>query len=183
MSDRLLQILKEKAFQQKEVTLASGRRSNFYIDVKRVSLTSEGSCLIGRGLFQILKKYFPEAQAVGGLTLGADPLVTAVAYTSWLEKSPLDAFIVRKELKAHGMGRMIEGGHALAPQSPVVILEDVVTSGGSGLEAARKTIEFGWKVLGICAVVDREEGGRENIEKEGFKLYSLYRKSDFGNLV
>jgi orotate phosphoribosyltransferase len=180
---KLLQILREKAYEQKEVTLASGRKSNFYIDVKRVSLTAEGCVLIGQGLFQIVRKYFPEAQAVGGLTLGADPLVTAVAYTSLLERSPLDAFIVRKEAKGHGTGRLIEGGHRLPPKTPVVILEDVVTTGGSGLEAARKTLEHGWTVLGIAAVVDREEGGRENIEKEGFKLYSLYRRSDFGNLT
>ncbi len=182
-NNRLLEILKEKAFQQKEVTLASGRKSNFYIDVKRVSLTAEGSVLIGQGLFDLVKSKFPEARAVGGLTLGADPLVTSVAYTSHLKSQALDAFIVRKETKGHGMGKMIEGGHTLAPQTPIVILEDVVTSGGSGLEAARKVKEHGWKVLGICAVVDREEGGHENIEKEGFKLYSLYRKTDFGNLV
>ncbi|MDB5036650.1 MAG: orotate phosphoribosyltransferase [Bacteriovoracaceae bacterium] len=179
---KLLTLLREKAYEQKEVTLASGRKSNFYIDVKRVSLTAEGSVLIGKGLFEIIKKYFPEAKAVGGLTLGADPLVTAVAYTSQLEKLPINAFIVRKEAKGHGTGKLIEGGHELPPNSPIVILEDVVTTGGSGLEAARKVKDHGWKILGIAAVVDREEGGRENIEKEGFKLYSLFRKSDFENL-
>ena len=179
---RLLSILKEKAYEKRDVTLASGRKSNFYTDVKRVSLTPEGAVLIGQGLFQLLQKYFPDAKAVGGLTLGADPLVTAVSYTSQLEEAPLEAFIVRKEAKAHGTGKIIEGGYRLSPGTPVVILEDVVTTGGSGLEAARKVKDHGWKVLGICAVVDREEGGRENIEKEGFKLYSLYRKSDFETL-
>jgi orotate phosphoribosyltransferase len=180
--NRLLQILKEKAYEQKEVTLASGRKSNFYIDVKRVSLTAEGAFLIGEGLFDIVKKYFPDAKAVGGLTLGADPLVTAVAYTSHIRRSPLDAFIVRKEAKGHGTGKMIEGGHLYGSGTHVVILEDVVTTGGSGLEATRKAQDHGWKVLGIAAVVDRDEGGRENIEKEGFQLYSLFRRGDFANL-
>jgi orotate phosphoribosyltransferase len=179
---KLLDILREKAFEQREVTLASGRKSNFYIDVKRVSLTAEGAVLIGKGLYTLVKQYFPEARAVGGLTLGADPLVTAVAYTSQVEGNPIEAFIVRKEAKGHGTGKMIEGGHFVPPGSPVVILEDVVTSGGSGLDAVRKATAHGWKVLGIAAVVDREEGGRENIEKEGLQLYSLYRKADFGIL-
>lgn len=178
----LLDLLKTKAYEQKEVTLASGRKSNFYIDVKRVSLLAEGSVLIGEGLFHLIRKNFPDAKAIGGLTLGADPLATAVAYASHLAGSPLDAFIVRKEMKAHGTGKMIEGGHLLKKDAPVVILEDVVTSGGSSLEAYRKVKDHGWKVLGIAAVVDREEGGRAAIEKEGLRLYSLYRKADFGTL-
>ncbi len=175
----LLALLKERAFQEKEVTLASGLKSNFYIDVKRVSLTADGSVLLGRCLYQALNTEFPEAVAVGGLTLGADPLVTAVSYTSYLEGRSVDAFIVRKEPKGHGMGRLIEGGDQLKPQSPVVILEDVVTTGGSGLDAARKAQAHGWKVLGILAVVDRSEGGREAVEAAGFALFSLFEKSHF----
>lgn len=181
--NRLFKILREKAYEKKNVTLASGRQSNFYIDVKKVSLTPEGSYFIGRELFDLIRKEFPDAQGVGGLTLGADPLATAVAIASFEAKHPLQAFIVRKEAKAHGTGKLIEGGHELAPKAPVVIVEDVVTTGGSGLEAYRKVSDFGWKVLGIAAVVDREEGGRENIEKEGLKLYSLYRKSDFDKVA
>jgi orotate phosphoribosyltransferase len=182
MTTRLLQILKEKAYEKKEVILASGKPSNFYIDVKRVSLTAEGSVLIGQGLYEICRKEFPEAVAVGGLTLGADPLSTAVAYTSHLDQKPLDAFIVRKEAKGHGLGRLIEGGHFLPKGAKVVILEDVVTSGGSSLEAARKVRDFGWIVLGVAAVVDREEGGREALQSEGLKLYSLFRKRDFDSV-
>ncbi|MBN8554490.1 MAG: orotate phosphoribosyltransferase [Deltaproteobacteria bacterium] len=180
---RLLEILKEKAYEQKQVTLASGRQSNFYIDVKRVSLLAEGSYLIGRGLFSLIRENYKEAVGVGGLTLGADPLATAVALTSFVEKHPLEAFIVRKEAKGHGTGKMIEGGHFLKPQAEVVIVEDVVTSGGSSIEASKKVREHGWTVLGVAAVVDREEGGREALQKEGLKLYSLFRKSDFGNLM
>jgi orotate phosphoribosyltransferase len=179
MNKRLLQILKEKAYEKKTVTLASGRVSDFYIDVKRVSLMAEGSLLIGQGLFEIVRTHFQEAKAIGGLTLGADPLATAASIASFEAGRPIDAFIVRKEAKGHGLGRLIEGGYGLAAGSPVVVVEDVVTTGSSSLEAARKVQDFGWKVLGIAAVVDREEGGRENIEKAGFTLYSLFRRSDF----
>jgi orotate phosphoribosyltransferase len=172
-------LLKEKAYERKKVTLASGRESDFYIDVKRVSLLAEGGLLIGKGFFELIREHFPSAQAVGGLTLGADPLATSTALISLQAGQSLDAFIVRKEVKGHGLGKMIEGGHFLPKDAHVVVVEDVVTSGGSSLEATRKVREHGWKVSGIVAVVDREEGGRENIEKEGLKLYSLFRKSDF----
>jgi orotate phosphoribosyltransferase len=99
---RLLEILKNEAFEKKRVTLASGRESHFYIDVKRTSLSAEGCVLIGQALFDLIRREFASAQAVGGLTLGADPLATAVAYTSWLQGRPLRAFIVRKQIKPHG---------------------------------------------------------------------------------
>lgn len=177
---KLLEFLRLKSFEKREVTLASGRKSNFYIDVKRASLEAEGAFLIGQELFALVNQSFPTAQAIGGLTLGADPLATAVAYTSYLEKKPLAAFIVRKELKAHGTGRMIEGGYFLKQGSSVVILEDVVTSGGSSLEAIQKVRAHGWTVLGVAAVVDRQEGGHEALQREGVQLISLYKKSDFG---
>jgi orotate phosphoribosyltransferase len=182
LATRLLDILKDKAFQKKSVTLASGRQSNFYIDVKRVSLSAEGAVLIGQGIFDKIRNHFPSAKAVGGLTLGADPIVTAVAYASFLAQSPLDAFIVRKEPKGHGLNQYIEGGHALQSDSEVVIVEDVVTSGASGLEAAKRASERGWKVLGIISVVDRQEGGRQAIESCGYSFYSLHTKGDFGIL-
>lgn len=178
--DRLLELLKEKAFEQKPVTLASGRSSNFYIDVKRVSLSAEGSFLIGQSLFALIQRHFPQAIAAGGLTLGADPLATAVAYASWQGKKELNAFIVRKETKSHGLKREIEGTDLTPLKSPVVVLEDVVTTGKSSLEAIEKCKSHGWQVVGVAAVVDREEGGRENIEALGIKLHSLFRKQDFG---
>lgn len=179
---RLLELLQDKAYENREVVLSSGKRSHFYIDVKRVSLTSEGAVLIGEQLFELIEKYFPQTEAVGGLTLGADPLATAIAYTSFLKKKPLEAFIVRKEKKEHGMGNLIEGGHALPQKSKVVIVEDVVTTGSSSLNAVQKVKDHGWEVLGIVAVVDRSEGGKEIIEKTGLKLYHLYERSDFVSL-
>lgn len=176
----LLEILKEKAFQKKTVTLSSGRISNFYIDVKRVSLDPQGAFLIGNELFDLICKNFSEAKAVGGLTLGADPLATAVSISSWVAQKPLSAFIVRKEAKEHGLTRLIEGSDLIPQKSKVVILEDVVTSGKSSLEAAQKARDFGWEVLGVAAVVDRQEGGREALEAQNLVLKSLYCKSDFG---
>lgn len=179
--NRLLELLKTKAFEEKTVTLASGRKSNFYIDVKRVSLMAEGAVRIGEALFDVIQRDFSEASAAGGLTLGADPLATAVAYTSWLKGRPLQSFIVRKELKAHGLGRWVEGSDLMRPGACVVVLEDVVTSGGSSLDCAAKLQNEGFRVLGIAAVVDRQEGAREKIENAGFKLSSLFLKSDFGS--
>lgn len=180
MQERLLQILKEKAFEQKKVTLASGRESQFYIDVKRVSLSAEGAFLLGKLLYKMMVDHFPEAVGAGGLTLGADPLATSLAIASFEESNPKEAFIVRKESKGYGLDKFIEGGLSLAPGSPVVVLEDVVTSGKSSIEACRRVSHHGWKVLGVLAVVDRQEGGLENLQKEGIPLVSLFTKSNFG---
>lgn len=177
---RLLELLQTKAFKKKQVKLASGKESHFYIDVKRVSLMAEGAYWIGQELFDLIQKQYPEAQAAGGLTLGADPLATAVALTSWERKKPLQSFIVRKELKAHGLGKLVEGLDLIEKHSKVVILEDVVTSGGSSLECAQKLKDVGLEVIGICSVVDRDEGAKERIESEGYRLSSLYLKKDFG---
>ncbi|TVQ79861.1 MAG: orotate phosphoribosyltransferase [Bradymonadales bacterium] len=176
----LLDLLKERAFQRKAVTLSSGRKSQFYIDVKRVSLTADGAYWLGQELFDKIQAEFPEARGAGGLTLGADPLATAVAITSHMKSSPLTAFIVRKEAKEHGLQQLIEGGDLLPSESPVVVLEDVVTSGKSSLDAVQKLEKHGWKVLGILAVVDREEGGGEKIKNAGYRFCSLYQKRDFG---
>lgn len=177
---KLLDLLRERAFQKKSVTLSSGRKSEFYIDVKRVSLTADGAYWIGQELFDLIAKEYPEARGAGGLTLGADPLATAVAVTSHMKSSPLTAFLVRKEAKSHGLQKLIEGGDLLPPESPVVILEDVVTSGKSSLEAIEKVKSHGWKILGVAAVVDRQEGGAETIKNAGYRFCSLYQKSDFG---
>ncbi|PIR22188.1 MAG: orotate phosphoribosyltransferase [Deltaproteobacteria bacterium CG11_big_fil_rev_8_21_14_0_20_45_16] len=177
---RLLELLKERAFEKKSVKLASGKTSNFYIDVKRVSLHPEGAYLIGKELYALIQEQFAEAKACGGLTLGADPLATAVSLNSWIEKHPLFAFIVRKDAKAHGLSRMIEGADWVPKGAPVVILEDVVTTGKSSIEAIQKVREHGWIVLGVAAIVDRQEGGSETLTNEGVKLASLFTKKDFG---
>jgi orotate phosphoribosyltransferase len=181
--ERLLSILKTKSYRQGRVVLASGKESDFYIDCRQTSLSAEGHLLIGRLFLRSISENFPRATAVGGPTLGADPLVSAVSLTSvlenWPDGRPLDAFIVRKEAKGHGTGAWIEGMANLKEGDPVVMLEDVVTTGGSSLRAVKRAEEAGLEVLGILVLVDRNEGGRENIEKAGYRLVSLYNKGDF----
>ena len=175
----LLQLLKTKSYREGRVVLASGKESDFYIDCRQTSLSAEGHRLIGRLLLQLISENFPGATAVGGPTLGADPQVSAVSLTSVLQGRPLDAFIVRKEAKGHGTGAWIEGMANLKAGDTVVMLEDVVTTGGSSLRAVLRAEEAGLKVPGILVLVDRQEGGRENIEGAGYKLVSLYTKADF----
>lgn len=176
---RLLQLLKEKSFRSGEVVLASGKVSDFYIDCRQTCLNAEGHLLIGRLFFHKIRDLFPEAQAVGGPTLGADPMVSAVSLTSMLEGHPMHAFIVRKQSKGHGTGAWIEGMGNLEEGTQVVMLEDVVTSGGSVLKAISRAEESGLVVLGAMVLVDRLEGGREAIEKAGHRLESFYTRKDF----
>jgi orotate phosphoribosyltransferase len=176
---RLLELLKQLSFEKRKVTLTSGKESDFYIDCKRTALTAEGHFLIGRLLFAEIRRHGPEVRAVGGLTLGADPLVSAVSLTSYLAGQPLAAFIVRKEAKEHGTEQWIEGAHTLEPGSPVAIVEDVVTSGGSTLKAIQRAELHGFKVSQAFALVDRLEGGRGALEAKGYRLVALYTRNDF----
>ncbi len=180
--DRLLALLRELAFQERQVTLSSGLVSNFYIDCKQVSLDAEGATLVGALFVDAIRKLAPTARGVGGLTLGADPLATATSMVSWQQATaaapPLAAFIVRKEPKGHGTGAWIESSKRLAPGSPVVILEDVVTTGASTLRAIERAREGGLVVLHALALVDRLEGGREAVEAQA-PLTSLFTRKDF----
>ena len=177
-SDRLLHLLRTFAFERRKVTLASGRESNFYIDCKRVTLAAEGHWLVGRLLLDRVLRLEGPVAAVGGLTLGADPIASAVSMASWLGARPLQGFLVRKEAKGHGTGRYIEGP-PLQPGTRVAIVEDVVTTGGSGLKACERVEEAGLQVAGVFALVDRQEGGREAFEARGYRLESLFTRRDF----
>ena len=159
--------------------LSSGLESDFYIDCKKTALTAEGHFLIGRLFFQAIRHTSPDAVGVGGLTLGADPLASAVSLTSHLQGHPLHAFIVRKEPKGHGTGQWIEGLTAFKPGSTVAVVEDVVTTGASTLKALERSLVEGLHVSRAFALVDRLEGGREAIEAKGFKLTSLFTRKDF----
>ncbi|MFA6035006.1 MAG: orotate phosphoribosyltransferase [Myxococcota bacterium] len=176
--ERLLELLKTLSFQQREVILASGRRSNFYIDCKQTALTAEGHYLIGRLFNEEIRKG-AGVDAVAGVTLGGDPLVSAVSLTSWLEKSPLPALIIRKELKGHGTEAWIEGLRNVKPGARIAVLEDVVTTGGSTLKACQKVRDAGYEVAQIIVLVDRQEGGRENVVAAGYQMSSLFCKADF----
>jgi orotate phosphoribosyltransferase len=175
---RLLELLKTLAYEQREVTLSSGLKSNFYIDCKQAVLGAEGHFLVGSLMGDVIREQAPEVEAVGGLTMGADPLASAVATMSYLAGRPLQAFYVRKEPKGHGTGQWLEGIKSLRPGMPVAILEDVVTTGGSAMKAIARAREFGLKVALTIGLVDREEGGREALEREA-PLVTLFRRRDF----
>jgi orotate phosphoribosyltransferase len=175
---RLLDLLRQLAYEQREVTLVSGQKSNFYIDCKQAVLGAEGHFLVGWLFCAVLQERAPQVEAVGGLTMGADPLSSAVATVSYLGTRPLQAFYVRKEAKGHGTGQWIEGGKSLRAGMPVAILEDVVTTGGSALKAIARAREFGLEVALVLGLVDREEGGRQALEREA-PVVTLYRRRDF----
>jgi orotate phosphoribosyltransferase len=175
--ERLKKIIIELSYEKRNVTLASGRQSDFYFDGKQTTLHPEGGYLTGKLFFEAIKDV-EGVEGVGGLTLGADPIATATSVVSFLEGKPVPGFIIRKEPKGHGTGAWLEGRKNLKPGAQVVIVEDVVTSGGSSMKAIKRAEEEGLKVLGVVTLVDREEGGRENIEKEGYWLKSIFTKSE-----
>ncbi len=168
---RLIDLLASRSAQRGSFTLASGKQSDLYIDCRPTTMHPEGLSLIGPlGLHAIGERgWHPDA--IGGLTLGADPVSYAVAYASQLAGLPIRAFTVRKEAKTHGTGKVIEG--AFVTGDRVVVIEDVITSGGSALRAAASVRAAGGMVVGILAVVDREEGGRAALEAEGFEVATL----------
>ncbi len=176
--EELRQIIRQLSYEEREVTLASGRRSNFYFDGKQTTLHPRGSVLIGRAFYDQLKHFPGPVEGVGGLTLGADPIATAVAMTSSLAGGPVPAFIIRKEPKGHGTGQWLEGRKNLPPGARVVIVEDVLTTGGSALKAVERAREEGLQVIGIISLVDREEGGREAVEALGLPLRVIFTKSE-----
>ncbi|OAG28226.1 orotate phosphoribosyltransferase [Thermodesulfatator autotrophicus] len=174
---RLFELLFERSFlyRPEGFRLASGKISPYYLDCKKTTLCAKALPLIGKLMWEEVKKFLPDA--VGGLTLGADPLVTAVCFQAGLEGTPLEGFIVRKEAKGHGTQNYIEG--AVKEGMKTVILEDVVTTGGSSLKAVTKAKDAGLEVLAVVALVDREEGGFEAIKAQGLQLISLYKIKEF----
>jgi orotate phosphoribosyltransferase len=177
---RFLAILKEKSYEKRKVILSSGRESDFYIDCKQSTLTAEGAVLCGRLFFEMLGKgEWPEA--VGGITLGADPIVTAVSLTSALRGRPIPAFIIRKEPKKHGTAQWVEGMKNLKAGMKVAIIEDVVTTGASTLKAIERAEDAGLSVSRVLAIVDRNEGGAETIAGRGYRLEAMYLKEDVEN--
>jgi orotate phosphoribosyltransferase len=175
---RLLELLRTHAFERKRVMLASGKESDFFIDCKRVVLSAEGHALTGETMLEAAAAFGPCA-AVAGVALGGCPLASAVALTSFQRGTPLDAVYVRKEAKDHGSKQLLEGAARLPSGARVALLEDVVTTGGSTLQAAEKLRAAGLAIAGVVAIVDRLEGGREAIEAAGLKLVSLFTRSDF----
>lgn len=178
VKEELKPILVEMSYEEREVTLASGRKSNFYFDGKQTTLHAQGGLLVGKAFWEEVKQFEGPIDGVGGLTLGADPIATATSIAAQLEGENVHAFIIRKEPKGHGTGQWLEGRKNLPPGSRVVIVEDVTTTGGSSLKAVERAEEEGLVVLGIVTLVDREEGAREAIEGAGQKLRAVFTRTE-----
>ncbi|MCK5913009.1 MAG: orotate phosphoribosyltransferase [Desulfuromusa sp.] len=178
VKDELKEIICELSYEEREVTLASGRKSNFYFDGKQTTLHAHGGLLVGQAFWGIVKQFEGPIDGVGGLTMGADPIATATSIAAKLDGQDVHAFIIRKEPKGHGTGQWLEGRKNLPPGSRVVIVEDVTTTGGSSMKAVERAKEEGLEVIGIITLVDREEGAREAIEGAGQVLRTVFTKSE-----
>jgi orotate phosphoribosyltransferase len=180
---RLLGLLTALSFERRPVVLSSGAPSTFYLDCKQTALHPRGAALIGDELLALVEAIEiaagRKALGVGGMTLGADPLATATSLASLRRDAPLAAFIVRKQAKGHGTGAFIEGRRNLPDGSPVVLLEDVVTTGGATMEALERVRAEGLVPLGVAALVDRLAGGVARLEGEGLIVRCLFRATDF----
>ncbi len=176
--ERLRRLLLERSVRRGDFVLASGQRSSYYIDCRLSTMSAEGQGLIGRLGWQAIREKGWRPKAVGGLTMGADPVSYAIAAASWGTDLPMDAFSVRKEAKGHGTGRVIEGN--FAEGNEVVVVEDVITTGGSAQRAIAAVTGAGGKVVGVLAVVDRGQGGRETLEAEGREVVALVGVKELG---
>ncbi|MBP1746193.1 MAG: orotate phosphoribosyltransferase [Deltaproteobacteria bacterium] len=175
--DRLLKILKSLSYEEGDFVLASGKRSTYYIDAKETTLNPEGMYLVGNIMYTMVRE-ISAIDAVGGVSIGGDPLVCAVVLAAYGKKDGLVGFLIRKEPKGHGTNRWVEGGRNLKKGMNVIILEDVVTTGGSSLKAIEATEKEGYNVKGIVAILDRLEGGKDTIESKGYIFKSIFTLKD-----
>ena len=174
--NRLLELIKKEAVFKGDYTLSSGKKSGYYIDLRLITLSPEGAYLIATILFDELKE--EKIDAIGGLTLGADPIASAYAAISFMRGKPASAFIIRKEEKKHGKAKLIEG--PLKKGARVVIVDDVATSGGSMVKAIDAVEKEGCKVVKVICLVDRNEGASSELAKRGYSLFALYNLNDLG---
>ena len=174
----LIDLIETRALKRGTFRLASGREASFYLDAKQVVLEARGSMLVGRAILERLQGLGPLPAAVGGMSIGADPITSAVVTMAGVANLPLKGFLVRKEPKDHGTKRYVEG--PVAPGDRVVIVEDVVTTAGSSLGAIDRAIEFGLVVERVVVVIDRLAGGREALAARGIPLESLVTIRDLG---
>ena len=172
----LIDLFRERALKFGSFTLASGKQATYYLDGKQITLHSQGLRLVSEGLLALMEGV--DAQAIGGMSIGADPIVGGMLAVAAEKGRDLAGFLVRKESKGHGTQKYIEG--PVTPGMKVVIVEDVVTTGGSSILAADRAKEFGLEVVLVLAIIDRMEGGRQNFEKQGYAFQSLLTIADFG---
>lgn len=178
MYDReaLEQLIREKALSFGDFTLASGKKANYYLDCRQITLDAQGARLVGEGLLDLLADDLPDL--VGGMAIGADPITAAILTLAGIRNLPLRGVMVRKEAKAHGTGRHVEG--PFQKGETIAIVEDVVTTGGSSLLAIERCEAVGLKVQRVLAIIDRLEGGREAFAARGYELTTLFTVRDFG---
>jgi orotate phosphoribosyltransferase len=174
--DVLIGLLAERSARRGQFVLASGRESTLYIDARLTTMSPDGLALIGSLGLSVLQATNWVIDAVGGLTLGADPISYAIAYASANTNKPIRAFTVRKDVKAYGTSRLIEG--PFSEGDHVAVIEDVITTGGSALRAVEAIKKAGGIVSGVLALVDREEGGREALQAEGLSVIALVQASE-----
>jgi orotate phosphoribosyltransferase len=180
---QLRTLLVERSYQKRDVTLASGQKSDFYFDCKQTSLSAEGHFLIGQLFAHQLASIEAETNekhiACAGMSIGADPLCSSLSLTGFLKDRILDSIFVRKEAKSHGTAAFLEGIERIPKSSPVILLEDVITTGGSTLLAFERVKEGGFQVKHVLALVDRGAGGAENLQKAGLQFWPLFHVDDF----
>ena len=174
--ESLIELIRQQGLEFGDFTLASGKKASYYLDCRKVTLDSRGTRLIAEGILELLGEAMPNA--VGGMAIGADPITAAVITLAGLREIDLKGFIVRKEAKQHGKGRAVEG--PVTPGDRVVIVEDVVTTGGSSLRAIDQVEQFGLQVERVIAIIDRLEGGAEAFQQRGIPLTTLLTVRDFG---
>ncbi|MBQ2476706.1 MAG: orotate phosphoribosyltransferase, partial [Desulfovibrio sp.] len=173
--------LVERSYKEGDFLLASGRRSDYYFDCRVTALHAEGSELIGNLFFEAVSEIIASGtpvKGVGGMTMGADPLVSATTVVSSQKGQPLNGLLVRKESKGHGTNQFVEGLANFEAGDPVVVLEDVVTTGGSLLKACQRIESAGLKIVAVCCILDREEGGREKLKEAGYELKALFTRRE-----
>lgn len=170
--ERLRSLLVARSVRLGDFVLASGAKSDYYVDARRTTMCAEGQLLVGRVAYQAIRESGLRPTHVGGLTLGADPVAYAIAHRSAIEGDPIDGFTVRKRAKDHGTGQRIEGG--LTTKGSALMVEDTITTGRSTMEAVEAVRMHGTAIVGILALVDRSEGAKQFYEKQGLPLISLF---------
>ena len=173
----LIALVRQKALKFGQFTLASGKKAMYYLDGKQVTLDPAGARLVAEGLLDMLVAEGMPA-AIGGMSIGADPITAAVVTMSAVHATPIVGFMVRKEAKGHGTNQYIEG--PVQAGQTAVIVEDVVTTGGSSLAAIERAEGFGLKIVGVLAIIDRMEGGAQAFTQRGYQFASLLSIRDFG---
>jgi orotate phosphoribosyltransferase len=173
---RLFEILKSQAFFKGDFTLSSGKKSSYYLDARLVTLSAEGAFLCGRLIRDLVKDKSPTA--IGGPTLGADPMVGAVGAVSFLDGVPVKTFIIRKEAKGHGKGKMVEGPE-LTADDRIVVIDDVATTGKAFIHSIDALAADGLKPVACACIIDRQDGAKEALAARGVAMFSLFTAGEF----